>query len=110
MKFDISRAWKDKSYRQTLSQEDLDFLPNSPVGDVEMNDSELGIVFGGGGYGNGSGGGGSAGYPGGGGGYGSGCNSMVSEARTEHNESFAVICEINIYSVSVLGNIALLGN
>lgn len=81
MKFDIVRAWKDESYRQTLNNKELTSLPANPAGEVELSETELEAVYGG-----------------------AGINPL------EHNESYALICEINIYSVSILGNIALLGS
>lgn len=106
MKFDITRAWKDESYRQNLSHEDMSFLPMNPIGDVELTDTELELVFGGGG-----GGGGITPPPTVGGGGGHACvTNSCGGYQFSHNESMAVICEINIYSISILGNIALLGD
>jgi mersacidin/lichenicidin family type 2 lantibiotic len=47
MKFDIVRAWKDQSYRQSLSQEQLSQLPVNPAGEVELSDAALASIYGG---------------------------------------------------------------
>jgi mersacidin/lichenicidin family type 2 lantibiotic len=47
MKLDIVRAWKDESYRASLSEEQLALLPINPIGEVELSDSDLAGVFGG---------------------------------------------------------------
>lgn len=83
MQFDIVRAWKDESYRQSLNEEQLDMLPISPVGELELTDADLETIYGGGGR-HGSGG--------------------------QRVESIALICEINIYTISILGNIPILGS
>ncbi len=49
MKLDIVRAWKDESYRASLSEEQLALLPANPIGEVELSDSDLAGVYGGGG-------------------------------------------------------------
>lgn len=85
MKFDIVQAWKDESYRASLSDEQLSALPANPAG--ELTDADLADVAGGfdGGFGDGI-------------------------FATHRNESVAVICEINVFSVSALiSNIAVLG-
>lgn len=46
MKFDIVRAWKDESYRQSLSNEQIDQLPTNPVGEIELDDAELRSIYG----------------------------------------------------------------
>jgi mersacidin/lichenicidin family type 2 lantibiotic len=43
---DIIRAWKDSSYRESLSEEQLAQLPANPVGDV-LSEEELQVVTGG---------------------------------------------------------------
>lgn len=48
MKLDIVRAWKDESYRQSLSDEQLSTLPTNPAGELELNESDLEAVYGGG--------------------------------------------------------------
>ena len=47
MKLDIVRAWKDESYRQSLSEEQLGLLPVNPAGELELSEADLEIVFGG---------------------------------------------------------------
>jgi mersacidin/lichenicidin family type 2 lantibiotic len=47
MKVDIARAWKDELYRQSLSEEERHMLPESPVGELELTDADLAVVFGG---------------------------------------------------------------
>ncbi len=44
---DIIRAWKDASYRSSLSEDELALLPAHPAGAVELNSSELEQVKGG---------------------------------------------------------------
>ncbi len=40
MNFDVVRAWKDESYRQSLSEEELRNLPENPVGELELSDAD----------------------------------------------------------------------
>lgn len=89
MKFDIARAWKDETYRQTLSEEQMNTLPANPAG--ELSETDLEAISGGwaGGW---------AGGP------------CPTTGVYEHNESYGLICEVNVFSLSVLGNIALLGS
>ena len=47
MKLDITRAWKDELYRQSLSEEELLTLPESPVGGLELSDDILDTIYGG---------------------------------------------------------------
>jgi mersacidin/lichenicidin family type 2 lantibiotic len=47
MKLDIVRAWKDESYRASLSEEQLALLPANPIGEVELSDSDLAGICGG---------------------------------------------------------------
>ncbi len=47
MKIDIARAWKDEAYRQSLSSEELAMLPENPVGELELTDTDLAMVYGG---------------------------------------------------------------
>jgi mersacidin/lichenicidin family type 2 lantibiotic len=81
MKFDITRAWKDENYRQSLSEEELSTLPANPAGELELNETELDTVAGG---------------------------SCGPVGFFEHQNSVALICEINVNSINV-GNIAILG-
>ncbi len=100
MKFDITRAWKDETYRQSLDEEQLSMLPANPAG--ELTDADLASVSGGwggfGGFGNGFGGFG---------GFDHGFGGGFTHTR---NESVAVLCELNIFSLSVISNIAVLGS
>jgi mersacidin/lichenicidin family type 2 lantibiotic len=82
MKFDITRAWKDEAYRQTLTTEELNLLPANPAGELELTDTELDTVSGG------------------------FCPGTA--FFSTHNNSVALICEINIFSVNVI-NAAILG-
>ena len=47
MKLDIIRAWKDETYRQTLSEEELGLLPANPAGETELSDACLDTIYGG---------------------------------------------------------------
>jgi mersacidin/lichenicidin family type 2 lantibiotic len=38
MEFDIERAWKDKTYRQTLNEEQLQAMPQNPAGELSEDD------------------------------------------------------------------------
>jgi len=42
----IVRAWKDASYRQSLSTEEQAVLPANPAGEIELNDAKLEAIFG----------------------------------------------------------------
>jgi mersacidin/lichenicidin family type 2 lantibiotic len=44
---DIIRAWKDKSFRDSLSEEQQAQLPANPAGLVEIDDEQLVQVAGG---------------------------------------------------------------
>jgi mersacidin/lichenicidin family type 2 lantibiotic len=46
MKFDIIRAWKDESYRSSLSTEEQALLPANPAGAFELSDAELEAIHG----------------------------------------------------------------
>jgi mersacidin/lichenicidin family type 2 lantibiotic len=49
----IIRAWKDKEYRMSLSDEELSLLPDNPAGPMELSDDLLESIVGGhGGNGN----------------------------------------------------------
>ncbi|SRR5260370_41764043 len=63
MKLDIVRAWKDENYRQSLDNEEINALPASPVGDLELKSvNGSGGFPGGGGIGGVGGVGGTAGF------------------------------------------------
>lgn len=47
MSFDIIRAWKDDEYRLSLSDEERRNLPANPVGEIELTDADLELVYGG---------------------------------------------------------------
>jgi mersacidin/lichenicidin family type 2 lantibiotic len=47
MNLDIVRAWKDEEYRQSLSEEERRNLPGNPVGELELTDADLEVVYGG---------------------------------------------------------------
>ncbi len=42
----LIRAWKDASYRATLTTEELTALPENPAGLIELDDAALGDVNG----------------------------------------------------------------
>jgi len=42
----VVRAWKDETYRQSLSTEELVALPTNPVGEIELTDAELETIYG----------------------------------------------------------------
>jgi len=44
---DIIRAWKDKTYRNSLSADELAQLPEHPAGAIELTNDELANVDGG---------------------------------------------------------------
>jgi mersacidin/lichenicidin family type 2 lantibiotic len=46
MKLDIVRAWKDESYRNSLSASELAQLPTNPAGAFELSDADLDAVHG----------------------------------------------------------------
>jgi mersacidin/lichenicidin family type 2 lantibiotic len=43
----IIRAWKDPEYRQDLSEEEREALPENPAGAIELTDEELDMAAGG---------------------------------------------------------------
>jgi len=45
MNSNVVRAWKDEFYRRSLSDEERSQLPENPVGELELTDTELGSVF-----------------------------------------------------------------
>lgn len=89
MHFDVVRAWKDETYRQSLSEEQLSTLPANPSGELELSDNELEDVFGGN-LGDGF-------IPA----LGAATASSATSAKKVVVHSFAVICEINIYSIDI---------
>ncbi len=46
-KVDIVRAWKDESYRLSLTAEQRALLPANPAGTTELSETELAAVVGG---------------------------------------------------------------
>jgi mersacidin/lichenicidin family type 2 lantibiotic len=44
---DIIRAWKDESYRLSLSKTEQALLPENPAGYLQLTEAELGAVIGG---------------------------------------------------------------
>lgn len=47
-KVDVVRAWKDESYRKSLSQAQRAQLPQNPAGLIELTELEMDQVAGGG--------------------------------------------------------------
>ena len=89
MKFDIARAWKDETYRQTLSDEQVEMLPANPAG--ELNEVEMDVVCGGGGQ------------EGVGVGVGAASSSSSNEALlSKRTHSLALICDISIFSINAV--------
>jgi mersacidin/lichenicidin family type 2 lantibiotic len=43
----IIRAWKDESFRNSLSEEEQSLLPENPAGLVELADEQLDVAAGG---------------------------------------------------------------
>lgn len=43
----IIRAWKDRNFRNSLSKQESEFLPEHPAGVVKLKDEELGAAAGG---------------------------------------------------------------
>ncbi len=87
MKFDITRAWKDETYRQSLSNEQLSTLPSNPAG--ELTSADLETIYGGGGF------------PGSfGGSFGlAGSGSFSSDSERFH--SIAIFCQEDAFSWNV---------
>jgi mersacidin/lichenicidin family type 2 lantibiotic len=81
MKFDVVRAWKDETYRQNLSEKQREMVPANPAGELELTDDELEAVFGGG----------------------HGHSAIVAKAFAgdEQTRSYALVCEINIFSIDI---------
>lgn len=46
-KVDIVRVWKDEQYRASLDGSELEMVPSSPVGMIELTDEDLEYVVGG---------------------------------------------------------------
>ncbi len=46
MNINIVRAWKDRSYRESLSEAERALLPENPVGRIDLTDDELKVVSG----------------------------------------------------------------
>jgi len=46
MNFNITKAWKDAQYRETLTSEELAQLPQNPIGALELTDEALETVSG----------------------------------------------------------------
>ncbi len=85
MKCDITRAWKDENYRQSLSEEELSTLPANPVG--ELCDSELSNVCGG--------------FDGNGVGAFGVATSSSAFHGTFRGHSYALLCDINVFSADI---------
>jgi mersacidin/lichenicidin family type 2 lantibiotic len=47
MKFDVTRAWKDEAYRESLSAKERSLLPANPAGEIELSEAELEAIYGG---------------------------------------------------------------
>jgi mersacidin/lichenicidin family type 2 lantibiotic len=47
MNLDIVRVWKNEIDRSELSREQLALLPENPVGELELTNADLEIVYGG---------------------------------------------------------------
>lgn len=47
MQLDIVRLWKNEDYRASLSKEELAALPESPIGEIELSDTDLQLIQGG---------------------------------------------------------------
>jgi mersacidin/lichenicidin family type 2 lantibiotic len=87
MKFDLVSAWKNESYRATLSEEELGMLPANPVG--ELSEAELAKVIGGD-------------MPDSAAAAAAAATSSTNTLGMErHTHSYAVICDINIFSDSI---------
>ena len=85
MKFDITRAWKDETYRETLSDEERSSLPANPAG--ELCDTDLTTINGGGGYDEGN--------------YGAAASSSSASQREFRSHSYSVLCDINVFSADI---------
>ncbi len=85
MEFDIERAWKDETYRQTLSEEQLQTLPANPAGD--LSEADLAAACG-------------AWGPGWGGPVGVGVAVPVVSSFRSHESSIGLVCEVNVFTVN----------
>lgn len=88
MKFDIVRAWKDETYRQSLSEEQLQMLPANPAG--EMSEAELAMVCGG-----------FDGFDG----FGFGASTAASAhalSTSTRFHSLAVLCDLSLFSINLI--------
>jgi mersacidin/lichenicidin family type 2 lantibiotic len=87
MKFDIVRAWKDEAYRQSLDADELQALPANPAGVLELSDEDLEEVQGGAGH------------------FGVSHHNLgfasASRSRATHCLSYAVICDITLFSLDI---------
>ena len=87
MKFDIARAWKDETYRQTLNDEQLKMLPANPAG--ELDEAEMQAVCGG-----------DDGFDAA---FGAAASSSSSTRfASERCHSFGLICDISIFSINAV--------
>jgi mersacidin/lichenicidin family type 2 lantibiotic len=91
MKFDIARAWKDETYRQSLSDEQLNALPANPVGD--LSESEMAAVSGGEGWDGWD----NVGLFGA-----SSSSSSATYASVRRCHTYAFLCDTSIFSTNVL--------
>ncbi|HEU5375874.1 MAG TPA: mersacidin/lichenicidin family type 2 lantibiotic [Ktedonobacteraceae bacterium] len=96
MKLDIVRAWKDETYRQSLSEAQMNTIPVNPAG--ELSDADLATL-----WGAGDGNSFSNSF---------GDNSFSNDSHDSHSgevSSFAVLlCETTISSVNILQQIAII--
>ncbi len=44
---DIIRAWKDRNYRESLSEEQRSGVPDNPAGISELSDADMEVITGG---------------------------------------------------------------
>ncbi|WNG14692.1 mersacidin/lichenicidin family type 2 lantibiotic [Cystobacter fuscus] len=43
---DIARAWRDPTYRESLSEEERALVPSNPAGGIELTEDELSLIVG----------------------------------------------------------------
>jgi mersacidin/lichenicidin family type 2 lantibiotic len=89
MKSDIVRAWKDETYRQSLSDEQFNALPANPAGD--LSEVEMAAVSGGEGWDN-------VGLFGA-----SSSSSSATYASVRRCHTYAFLCDTSVFSANVLG-------